>query len=100
MANGNERGGTSATVQFNSNEVGHSEPVDEHVTLRDRNGTEHVAKVTCGSFSSLAATVAHGDFAAGDSIEAEYGGATIPATVRRAYKQPDGQWLVLLRWGQ
>ncbi|RIK80164.1 MAG: hypothetical protein DCC68_11420 [Planctomycetota bacterium] len=95
----NASGGVSTTVLL-SGKLDHAEPSDEEVTLRDASGVEYVGKVTCGTFSSLAVVVERGGLSPAEAIEADYGGATIPATVRRVYKRPDGKWIVVLRWGK
>ncbi len=100
MVNANEQVSRLSTITFDPNEIGQLESSDEDVTLRDRAGREYVAKVTCGTFSSLAVKVDHGSFIPGDGIEADYGGATIPAVVRRVYEHPDGSRVVVLRWGR
>lgn len=84
----NASGGVSTTVLL-SGKLDHAEPSDEEVTLRDASGVEYVGKVTCGTFSSLAVVVERGGLSPAEAIEADYGGATIPATVRRVYKRPD-----------
>lgn len=102
MVTANLSGGVSTTVLVDSGAFDHVEPSDEEVTLRDKNGVEYVGKVTGGTFSSIAVVIERNEITAlspNARIEADYGGATIPATVRRAYKRPDGKWIVTLRWG-
>jgi hypothetical protein len=48
----------------------------------------------------VAVRVSGGTFSLDDAIEAEYGGATIPAVVRRADGEPGGKWNLVLRWGR
>jgi hypothetical protein len=91
---------STGTVILSQQEADTCEATDEDVTLRDGNGVEYAGKVTCGTFSSLAVIVDHGGLTRDDVIEADYGGLTIPATVRRAYRRPDGKWIVTLRWGR
>jgi hypothetical protein len=89
-----------STISLRRDDLRQSQPRDELVMLRDRQGIEHVGRATAGTFSSLAVLLDNGGFAVGDAIEAEYGGAMIPAFVHRAYRQPSGKWIVIVRWGR
>jgi hypothetical protein len=99
MVNANEPSAASKTIFLNSRQAEYSEPSDEEIVIRDRNGTEFVGKATCGTFSSVAVVLDRRGLSCGDPVEADYGGVSIPATVRRAYERPDGKWIVTLRWG-
>lgn len=94
-----ERDGITATVIFDPRNTSQTVPTDS-LLLRDKNGVEYMAIVDCESFKTIAVTVNGGQFNCGDTVEADYGGATIPAVVRRAEAQPGGEWNLVLRWGQ
>jgi hypothetical protein len=99
MVSTNSSARVSTTVLVDSGAFDQADPSDEEVTLRDKNGVEYVGKITCGTFSSLVVVTDRKGLLPEARIEADYGGATIPATVRRVYERPDGNWLVTLRWG-
>jgi hypothetical protein len=100
MATAIEQGVASNTISLNPRELRQSQPCDEEVILRDRQGIEHIGRATAASTSTLAVVLDNVGFAAGDVIEAEFGGVMIPATVHRAYRQPHGKWIIIVRWGQ
>jgi hypothetical protein len=99
MSSANTCGGVSTTIVLNSEEKERSEPTDETIVIRDNNGTEYPGKVTCGTFSTIVAILDRCGPSRETHVEVDYGGVTIPATVRRAYERPDGKYLITLRWG-
>jgi hypothetical protein len=98
MAIATEQGVTS-TISLSRDELQQGQACDDLVVLRDSKGKEHPGKATAATFSSLAVILDNGGFTVGDAISVEYGGAWVPATVHRAYRQPDEKWIVIVRWG-
>jgi hypothetical protein len=90
----------STTVGVATQEKSQPPLGDEFAVLRNANGKMYLARIACESFSTIAVTATEGTFRQGEVFEVSYGGATLPATVRRADEQPDGSWIVALRWGQ
>jgi hypothetical protein len=98
MVESNEPGSAAVTVIFDPRNTSQTVPTDT-LLIRDKNGVEHMAIVECESFTTVAVRVSGGTFCLGDAVEAEYGGAVIPAVVRRADGEPGGKWNLVLRWG-
>jgi hypothetical protein len=98
VADPNDHKRMTATVVIDPRNPCPTEPTTRLV-LRDRKGVEYDAIVDHESFTTIAITLVGGIFRRGDAVEAEYGGAAIPAVVRNADFTAGGKWKLLLGWG-